>query len=300
MVRIEGVHQYYGKRQVLRGISLHVGRGEIFAFLGPNGAGKSTLLKAVVGLLFPSDGEISIDGISLKLERRKALSRIGFVPQRVAFPRHLTVQQVLEFHARLKQVGADAIDRALNRVRLGQARGRLVGELSGGTLQRLGIAQAILADPPLLVFDEPTVGLDPQVSAEFRTLLHELNAEGVTVMLTSHLLGEVELEATRVGILKDGAIIAQGTVPQLLTASGLPSSLWVKTPHPLGELQPILAASGYLCEEVAGELRIYVTAENSLGALDTLRESGIAITSFWTTTPTLEEVFRWVVEKEQL
>jgi ABC-type multidrug transport system ATPase subunit len=300
MVRIEGLHQYYGKRQVLRGISLQVRRGEIFGFLGPNGAGKSTLLKAVVGLLFPAEGSITIDGISLERERRRALSRIGFVPQRVAFSRHLTVQEVLEFHARVKNVGSAAVERALGRVRLQQARKRVVGELSGGTLQRLGIAQAILADPPLLVFDEPTVGLDPQVSAEFRTLLQELNAEGVTVMLTSHLLGEVELEASRVAILKEGSIIAQGTVPQLLTASGLPSWLWVKTAHPFGDLRQLLSEHGYRCEQAGPDLRIAVTADNSLTALDILRDSGVAITSFWTTTPTLEEVFRWVVEKDQL
>lgn len=299
MVKVEGLHQYYGSRQVLRDLSLDVGRGEIFAFLGPNGAGKSTLLKSVVGLLFPRKGSIAIDGIDLKRERRKALSRIGFVPQRVSFPRHLSVEEVLEFHARLKEVGRDAVERALVRVRLEHARKRLVGELSGGTLQRLGIAQAILADPPLLVFDEPTVGLDPQVSAEFRTLVQELNDEGATVLLTSHLLGEVELQASRVAILKEGSIIARGTVPELLSASGLPSSLWVKTPHDLGLLQPLLSRSGYQSEKVGGDLRVSVTAENTLTALDILRQAGAAISSFWTTTPTLEQVFRFVVEKEK-
>ena len=300
MVRIEGVCQYYGTRQVLRDINLHVERGEIFAFLGPNGAGKSTLLKAIVGLLFPAKGGIAIDGISLERERRKALSRIGFVPQRVAFPRHLAVQDVLEFHAQLKGVGASEIARSLRRVGLGHARKRLVGELSGGTLQRLGIAQAILADPPLLVLDEPTVGLDPQVSNEFRLLLRELNQEGVTVILTSHLLGEVELQASRVAILKEGGIIVQDTVAQLLTSSGLPSALWVQTSQNLSQVQPLLLDQGFACEQVGADWRIAVTAENALTALDTLRRAGIGITAFWTTTPTLEEVFRWVVEKERL
>ena len=299
MVRVEGVSQYYGKRQVLRDITLHVERGEIFAFLGPNGAGKSTLLKAIVGLLFPGKGSISIDGISLERERRKALSRIGFVPQRVAFPRHLSVQEVLEFHAQLKEVGAAEIARSLQRVGLEHARKRLVGELSGGTLQRLGIAQAILADPPLLVFDEPTVGLDPQVSCEFRLLLKELNREGVTVILTSHLLGEVELQASRVVILKEGSIIAQDTVARLLTASGLPSALWVKTPQNLSQVQPFLRDQGFVSEQVGADLRIAVTAESALLALDTLRQAGVGITAFWTTTPTLEEVFRYMVEKER-
>ena len=299
MVRVEGVSQYYGTRQVLRDISLHVERGEIFAFLGPNGAGKSTLLKAIVGLLFPRKGSITIDGISLERERRKALSRIGFVPQRVAFPRHLSVQDVLEFHAQLKEVGAAEIGRSLQRVGLEHARKRLVGELSGGTLQRLGIAQAILADPPLLVFDEPTVGLDPQVSREFRLLLKELNHEGVTVILASHLLGEVELQANRVAILKEGSIIVQDTVARLLTSSGLPSALWVKTPQSLIQVQPPLRDQGFVSEQVGADLRIDVTAESALLALDTLRQAGIEITAFWTTTPTLEEVFRWLVEKER-
>jgi len=300
MVRIEQLNHCYGSREVLRDVSLHVGRGDVVAFLGPNGAGKSTLLKAVVGLLFPSAGTITIDGINLQRHRRQALARIGFVPQRVAFPRHLSVLDVLEFHARLKGVGGDAVERAIERVRLGHARKRVVGELSGGTLQRLGIAQAILADPPLLVFDEPTVGLDPQVSAEFRHLVGELNDEGATVMLTSHLLGEVEFQASRVVILKEGSIVAQGTVEQLLSESGLPSSLWVKTPDDLAAIRPLLAARGYASEQVGTDLRVSVTSQNSLEALDAVRQAGIGVTSFWTTTPTLEEVFRTVVEKDQL
>ncbi|HJV65321.1 MAG TPA: ABC transporter ATP-binding protein [Geomonas sp.] len=297
MVKVEGVSHCYGKREVLRGIDLQVERGEIFGFLGPNGAGKSTLLKAVVGLLSPSAGNITIDGINLKADRRKALSRVGFVPQRVGFARHLSIQEVLEFHASLKQLPPDAVTRSLKRVGLERASKRLVGELSGGTLQRLGIAQAILADPPLLVLDEPTVGLDPQVSAEFRELLKELNREGVTAMVTSHLLGEVELQASRVAVLKEGSVIAQGTVAQLLTDSGLPSSLWVKPSGDPGRIVPVLRGRGYQCEQVGADLRIPVTAEQALQALDALRQAGVEIISFWTTTPTLEEVFRWVVER---
>ena len=299
MVQVEGVSHHYGSLQVLRDVNLSLERGEIFGFLGPNGAGKSTLLKAIVGLLFPSKGSITIDGISLERERRKALARIGFVPQRVAFPRHLTIEEVLEFHARLKEVGADGIARSLRRVGLEQARKRLVGELSGGTLQRLGIAQAILADPPLLVFDEPTSGLDPRVSSEFRQLLKELNRDGVTIILTSHLLGDVELQAERVAILKEGSVIAQGSVPQLMASSGLQSALWVKTPLNPGDLQPLLQRHGFSHEQVGDDLRISVNGGNALTALDVLRQEGIEITSFWTTAPTLEEVFRHLVEKEQ-
>jgi ABC-type multidrug transport system ATPase subunit len=164
--------------------------------------------------------------------------------------------------------------------------------------QRLGLAQGILADPPLLVLDEPSVGLDPHVAAEFRDLLAELNAGGTTIVITSHLLGEVERLADRVAILKDGLVVALDTIPNLLTATGLSSSLWIKPVNDITYAQAILRNVGIPAEAIGATLKVAAQNDSNLIALDTLREQGVTIESFWTTTPTLEEVFRRVVERK--
>ncbi|HEY9724380.1 MAG TPA: ABC transporter ATP-binding protein [Oscillatoriaceae cyanobacterium] len=298
MIRVEQLEKRYGKRLALAGVDLTVAPGEIVALLGPNGAGKSTLLKALVGLLHPTGGRIWLDGMDLARHPREVLARIGYVPQRVGFPRHLRVREVLAYYAQLKRLDATAVKRAMARVGLSEQAERPVGELSGGTLQRLGLASAILADPPLLVLDEPTVGLDPQVSCEFCEALTALNAAGVTVILTSHLLGEVERLAHRVAILKEGRLVAQGSVPELLTASGLPSALYLQPSHEPLAAGEALAIAGVRAERAGTAWRLPLDAEGAYRALDMLHRRGVPVSSLWTTTPTLEEVFRWVVEKE--
>jgi Cu-processing system ATP-binding protein len=299
MIRVDNLRKTYGRTQALTGVSLSVAKGEIVALLGPNGAGKSTLLKSVVGLIQPDAGEIRIDGIDMAKDRRSALGRLGFVPQKVCFPPHQRLMEVLRFYAELKGLGEAEAARALHRVGLEPHAHKRVRELSGGMLQRLGLAQSILASPPLLVLDEPTVGLDPHVSCEFRDLLQELNAEGTTIVLTSHLLGEVERLAHRVAILKDGAIAALDTIPSLLAASGLSASLWVKPAEDLRWVQGVLQRIGVPAEQVGTSLRIPAAGDDGLQVLDSLRREGTTIEAFWTTTPTLEEVFRWVVERNR-
>jgi Cu-processing system ATP-binding protein len=220
MIRVERLVKKYGRHVALAGIDFAVERGTIVALLGPNGAGKTTLLKAIVGLVRPTSGRILVDGLDLAMARREALARVGFVPQHVAFPVHLRVREVLAFYARLKNLDDRAPARAMARVGLSACSERRVGELSGGTRQRLGLAQALLAEPPLLVLDEPTVGLDPQVCEEFRELVADLNSLGVTVLLTSHMLGEVERLAHRVAIVKEGCLVADDDVSTLRMASG--------------------------------------------------------------------------------
>lgn len=297
MIDIKSLTKTYPGTKALRSVSLSIRRGEIFGLLGPNGAGKSTLLKSLVGLILPDGGEIRIDGTDLRRDPRTVLAKLGYVPQQVVFPRHQTVREVMAFYAELKGVPTSAIERALERVGLQHDQTKRAGDLSGGMRQRLGLAQSILADPPLLVLDEPSVGLDPHVAAEFRTLLAELNAQGTTIVLTSHLLGEVERLAHRVAILKDGTIAALDSIPQLLTASGLSSALWVKPLDDLTDAQAVLRQIGVPCEAVGLTLKIDTQSDRSLPILDALRQQGIAIERFWTTTPTLEEVFRRVVER---
>jgi Cu-processing system ATP-binding protein len=241
---------------------------------------------------------VLVDGKDLARERQAALARVGFVPQRVGFPAHLRVREVLAFYARLRGLDDQAPERAMARVGLTAWAERRAGELSGGTMQRLGLAQAILADPALLVLDEPTVGLDPQVSAEFRALLAGLNAEGVTVVLTSHMLGEVERLAHRVAIIKEGRLVADDNVAHLLVASGLPAVLWLQPAQDPELAQAVLAAAGVASTRAGTALGFPSEPAAVTRALEALRRGNIAVDSLWTTTPSLEEVFRWVIEQE--
>jgi ABC-type multidrug transport system ATPase subunit len=296
VIQIRSLSKTYGSKQVLAGIDLTVARGEIVGLLGPNGAGKSTLMKCLVGLVRPDRGEITIAGVDLPRDPPAALAKLGFVPQRVAFPAHQTVAGVLTFYAAIKGLPRSAIERALDRVGMGAQRHKPVAALSGGMLQRLGLAQALLAEPPLLILDEPTVGLDPQVSLAFRDLLAELNAAGTTILISSHMLSEVERLAHRVAILKNGVIVAVDSFAGLLSASGLPSALWIRPKGPITAALAALQAGGLQAEVIGGVIR--VPEALGLPALERLWREGVVVNTIWTTTPTLEEVFRWLVEKE--
>jgi ABC-type multidrug transport system ATPase subunit len=297
MIHIRNLSKSYGKKQVLAAIDLDVAQGEIVGLLGPNGAGKSTLMKCLVGLVHPDRGEMTLGGMDLRRDPPATLARLGFVPQRVAFPAHQTVGEVIDFYATLKGLPARAAERALDRVGMSAQRHKAVEALSGGMLQRLGLAQALLAEPPLLILDEPTVGLDPQVSLAFRDLLAELNHAGTTILISSHMLSEVERLAHRVAILKNGTIVAIDTIAGLMTTSGLPSALWIRPKGPIGQALAALQAAGLPAEVTGGAIR--VPEAHGLQALERLWRAGIVVNTIWTTTPTLEEVFRWLVEKEE-
>ena len=209
MIRLEGVTRRFGRRpgvEAVRDVSLRVAPGEICGIAGPNGAGKSTLLALTLGFLRPTRGEVRL----FDLPPRELLRRegAGYVPERVALPARWRVGALL--HALAAARGrADARargERALAAVGLEAEAGRRIGELSRGTLQRVAIAQALLDDPPVLVLDEPTEGLDPLARLRFRALLAECRARGAAVLLASHDLAELERSADRVVLLERGAV----------------------------------------------------------------------------------------------
>ncbi|MFB3909054.1 MAG: ATP-binding cassette domain-containing protein [Candidatus Eisenbacteria bacterium] len=198
-------------------VSFDVRPGEIFGFLGPNGAGKTTTIKMLLGLVRPSAGEARVLG------RRpgdpEAMARVGFLPEHFRFPGWLTAAELLEMHGRLYGIDAARlrvrVPELLERVGLGDRARTRLGEFSKGMSQRIGLAQAILPDPDLVVLDEPTSGLDPIGRREVREILREQRAGGAAVLLNSHLLGEVESTCDRIAILKAGRIARLGTLDQL-------------------------------------------------------------------------------------
>jgi ABC-2 type transport system ATP-binding protein len=215
------LHKSYGPIQALKGVSVEVGEGELVGLLGPNGAGKSTLVKIACGLVRPTAGAATIAGAPAgSPEAHRAL---GYLAELFRFPDWLTADELLGMHQRLAGVdgGSAERERLLEAVGLAEATARRVGAMSKGMQQRLGIAQAMVGSPRVLLLDEPTSALDPAGRRTVRRLLEDLRDRGVAVLLNSHLLSEVELVCDRVAIIARGEVVAAGTPEQLSRPSGI-------------------------------------------------------------------------------
>ncbi|WP_345954834.1 ABC transporter ATP-binding protein [Mucilaginibacter sp. PAMB04168] len=216
VIQTQDLNFYFGKQPVVKSLSLQVPEGSIFGFLGPNGAGKTTTIKLLLSLLQIQEGSIHIFGQELQSNRIKILSQVGSLIEQPAIYAHLTGKENLINRARLLQVPANRANDMLALVHLNDAAHKKAGNYSLGMKQRLGIALAMLADPKLLILDEPTNGLDPNGIIEIRELLVKLTKEhNKTVFVSSHLLAEIERMATHVGIINDGAMMFQGSIQDL-------------------------------------------------------------------------------------
>src|SRR3954454_23760939 len=221
VLEARGVAKRYGATQALAGVDLDVGEGELFGLLGPNGAGKSTLVKLACGLVRPSGGALSVAGAPAgSSEARRA---IGYLAELFRFPGWARADEVLALHQRLAGSDGGAAERAelLGLVGLADAGGRRVEAMSKGMLQRLGIAQALVGSPRLLLLDEPTSALDPVGRRTVRELLEELRRRGMSVLLNSHLLSEVELVCDHVAIISKGALVTAGRPSELARPRGV-------------------------------------------------------------------------------
>lgn len=241
IIQIKDLHKefrigFWRKRvHAVRGLSLEVHPGEIFGFLGPNGAGKTTTIKMLMGLIFPSSGEANLFGAPAHDVRAKA--RVGFLPEHPYFYEYLTGSEFLDFYSRLfglsSSIRPTRVERLLEQVGLSHARDIPLRKYSKGMIQRVGIAQALINDPDLVVLDEPMSGLDPLGRKEVRDIIFNLKDQGKTVFLSSHILQDVEMICDRVAILIKGQLRKLGTLSELLgelkeheielTVSGIPS-----------------------------------------------------------------------------
>lgn len=231
----------FGRRTVVEGLNLVVPRGAVYGFLGPNGSGKSTTMKMLLGLLAPTRGQISVLGRPFSpTTRAEIMSRTGSMIENPPGYSHLTGAENMRIAAKMQGLSDQQISRALALVRLTEHKDRLVRTYSLGMKQRLGIALALARQPELLILDEPTNGLDPAGIEEVRRLLVELSGEGVTVMVSSHLLDEIDRMASTLGILSGGRLVFQGTRAELMERS-VPDVL-VVTPTPQAVLSPQVLA----------------------------------------------------------
>lgn len=218
MIEVRHLRRRYGAVLALDDVSFRVARGEVAGFLGPNGAGKSTCMKILTGSLAPSLGEVRVGGCDVVADPVTARRQVGFMPENVPLYPDSTVREFLIFVAEIKGVPRGArraqLDDIIDRCRIGEVVDRLVGRLSKGFRQRVGLAQALVGDPPVLILDEPTAGLDPHQIVEIRRLISDLRGEK-TVLLSSHILAEVAQVCDRVIILDRGRLVGEEGGPGL-------------------------------------------------------------------------------------
>jgi ABC-2 type transport system ATP-binding protein len=215
-IQTRNLGKSFGSRVALESIDLEVPRGCAFGFLGANGAGKTTLIRLLLGLAEPTSGDMCVLGHNMPRGRAAALARVGAIIEEPRFHPHLTGRENLNVHAAARERSAhDRVDSALARVGLASRGGDKVKSYSLGMRQRLGVARCLLADPELLILDEPMNGLDPAGMLEFRQLIREFVAEGRTVLLSSHLLDEVEKTCDVAAIVDRGRVVAQGSIDEL-------------------------------------------------------------------------------------
>ena len=224
-VEIKHVSKRYGKIEAVRDVSFDLAPGEITALVGHNGAGKTTLLKLMLGLAHPTAGTIRVLGDDPAAGEFAARSKVGYLPENVSFNAALTGREILSFYARLKgQPVAKALG-LLDRVGLGSASARRVATYSKGMRQRLGLAQALIGEPQVLLLDEPTTGLDPALRLSFYEIVQALRDRGATVVLSSHALAELGERADRVVIMSDGVMVAHGSIDELRRIARLPAKI---------------------------------------------------------------------------
>jgi ABC-2 type transport system ATP-binding protein len=288
VIETRALTKRFGDRAAVDGVDLTVPGGVAFGFLGPNGAGKTTMIRTLLGLTHPTSGDISLLGLPQPAKRAEALARVGAIVEEPKFHPHLTGRENLKIIAAARNRAAAArIPEALERVGLANRGNDRVKAYSLGMRQRLGIARCLIADPALLILDEPMNGLDPAGILEMRHLIRAFVAEGRTVFLSSHLLDEVEKTCDQVAIVDQGRIVVQGGVEEIASTGD---------PTLLIEVDDEVAArrvlDGAAIEAEGNALRIKLTGGRSVSEINrALVEAGIAVSRLEPARATLEEKF---------
>lgn len=298
IVKGQGVSRYFGAIRAVDGVDLDIRSGELFGLIGHNGAGKSTLFKMMLGLLPLSSGEINIDGESVSGRNfRNVRRKIGYLPENLALYDNLTGLETLHFFARLKGADVQQCAAKLERVGLADAANRRVREYSKGMRQRLGFAQALLGEPRLLFLDEPTNGLDPEAIREFFVILRDLQAQGVTMILTSHILADIQDRVDRLAIMKNGKIQSCGSVQALRETVNLPLILEIGGTVTVDQVAQMLDGLPVASIEARlDRLWVKLPREAKMQALTRLMTIGDGMQDLHVREPSLEDVFFGLAE----
>ena len=289
-----GVHKHYGPIHAVDGVDLEVRSGELFGLIGHNGAGKSTMFKMMLGLIPLTAGEIRINGAPVPGSDFRAVRRkVGYLPENVVLYDNLTGAETLDFFARLKGVSPAQNAALLERVGLMHAAKRRVREYSKGMRQRLGFAQALLGTPRILFLDEPTTGLDPEAIRGFYAILRQLKGEGVTMVITSHILAEIQERVDRLAIMAAGKVQATGTVQALREQMDLP--LWFDVRVAPEDFEAVRNALGGLpvgaIEARDGRVAVQCARDAKMAVIAALASLNGKVRDLTVREPSLEDVF---------
>lgn len=245
MIEARGLSMYYGSFVAIADITFKIPKGQIVAFLGPNGAGKTTTMKILSGFLTPSEGEASVAGFELKTNRHEAARRLGYLPENGPLYDNLTPRELLEFFGRARGLNggtlSNRIDAMVEQTALGSVLDKPIGKLSRGYRQRVGMAQALLHDPDVLIMDEPTAGLDPNQIRDFRDRIVELG-KTKTILISTHILQEVHAVAERVLLIHEGKLVFDGIATELEKGRTLEQTFYSMTNY--GHAQAANAGEG--------------------------------------------------------
>ena len=292
-IELSNVTKRYGDVTALDDVTLSVAEGEIFGFLGPNGAGKSTTIDILLDFVRPTAGSASVLGHDVQANSLAVRQRVGVLPDGYHLYDRLTARQHLEFAADSKEADDD-IDAVLERVGLADAADRTAGGFSKGMKQRLVLAMALVGEPDILILDEPTTGLDPNGARRMREIIREERDRGATVFFSSHILEQVEAVCDRVGILRDGRIVAVDTIDALRGALGSEAQLTL-TVEPMDDeiVAAIAAVEGVSSVRDDGDERLSVACEEAAktAVLAAVEATGARLLDFDTEDVSLEELF---------
>ncbi len=300
MISVRNLRKSYGDIVAVNGVSFDVHKNETVALLGPNGSGKTTTLKLIVGLVIPDEGEIYINGVNLKSEPKKAKEYVSFLPQRIYLSENLKVIEMLEFFRKIRNASVQRVEYVIEVLGLKDILNKYGRELSGGTVQRLGIAIALLPDVPILILDEPTISLDPEGVMRFKSLLSSLKSEGKTILFTTHLLNEVDELADKVGILVGGRLITFENASELKKKLKFESKVYLVIKNIKDKFVEVAYSMGALEVRRNGTSMI-IKADSSkvLDIIFELKRKGALIENFQTSSQSFEAVYKKLIEEHE-
>ncbi len=305
MIKVKGLTKLYGERSAITNLNFQVNAGEVVGFLGPNGAGKTTTMKILTGFMAPTSGLVKIGGVDIFENPILAKNQIGYLPEKPPLYMDMKVERYLAFVAKLRGVKKDnlssSVDKALDSLNLLDVRHRVIGNLSKGFRQRVGIAQAVVSNPEVLILDEPTVGLDPSQSADFRELLKELKGKH-TIIISTHILSEVQALCQRVVIINEGCIVAQDSLQALSqrTTGGV-RRVKIKVQRVKDQFSKVLEELEFVKMSSFAGQHLHVDLSGGDDSLEELSlrvvESGMGLIGMEVFTERLEDIFLELTSK---
>ena len=306
MIEVQNLTKRYGNHCAVQDISFRVEEGEILGFLGPNGAGKSTTMNILTGYLSASEGKVAINGFDILEQANEAKASIGYLPEQPPLYLDMTVRDYLDFMYELKKCKLprrEHIAEICRIVKIEDVYGRVIKNLSKGYRQRVGIAQALIGNPPVLILDEPTSGLDPRTRFEFKEILKDLQESGRTIFISSHVLSELSELCTDIGILDQGRLVLEGNIQDILARvnasnplvisvySNREQALSVLKSHPC--VQTISLRENEICVRFMGD------KQDEAMLLQQLVDAEVLVNGFVRETGSLESVFMQLTEREE-